>query len=77
MFVCNCNGLREHAVEEAADHCQSVPELFKKMDCRPKCGRCVNEIGALIKARGRKKAKRRYHATAEGLCRATKTSSLS
>lgn len=76
MFVCNCNGLRERSVEEALPGCRTVPDLFKKMDCRPKCGRCVSDIDALIKERGVPGA-RRYKAASEGLCRATKRSSLS
>lgn len=45
MYVCNCNGIRERDVLEAAEAGACHPaQVFMKQGCRAQCGRCVDEM---------------------------------
>jgi bacterioferritin-associated ferredoxin len=45
MYVCNCNGIRERDVLEAAEQGATHPgHVFAKQGCRAQCGRCVEEM---------------------------------
>jgi bacterioferritin-associated ferredoxin len=55
MYLCNCNGLSERAIREALAPCASgasrpvsVAALFDEFGCRPRCGKCVEEMRQLI-----------------------------
>jgi len=48
MYLCNCNGLSERQVCEAAEGVSSVAPLFRRLDCRPQCGKCLPEIRSLL-----------------------------
>ncbi len=49
MYVCNCNGIREHQVLEAAEcGARRSCEVFMKNGCAAKCGRCVEEMQAFL-----------------------------
>ncbi|WP_439816014.1 (2Fe-2S)-binding protein [Zavarzinia sp. CC-PAN008] len=52
MYTCICNALRERQVEAAiSSGAQSSGEVFRALDCRPQCGRCVPEVCAKLRAR--------------------------
>lgn len=40
MFVCICNGLREHEVREAAQGARSVKEAYGRLGASIQCGQC-------------------------------------
>ena len=49
MFVCNCNGIRERTVEAAiAGGARQPCEIFHQHRCKAQCGRCVEEMQAMI-----------------------------
>lgn len=56
MYLCNCNGLSERVVRQALQPCAtagscplaSVAALFDDLGCRPRCGKCVDELRQLI-----------------------------
>ena len=49
MYVCNCNGIRERQVLEAAERgAQRSCEVFIHNRCAAKCGRCVEEMQAFL-----------------------------
>ncbi|WP_208112047.1 (2Fe-2S)-binding protein [Zavarzinia compransoris] len=51
MYVCNCNGLNRRSVNQAiADGARTTAAVFRDLDCRPQCGKCVGEVKALITA---------------------------
>ena len=45
MFVCVCNALRDHEVDDAVrDGCHQAEDVFSYYDCTPCCGQCVDTI---------------------------------
>jgi bacterioferritin-associated ferredoxin len=49
MYLCNCNGLSEKEINEIADSgVAAVGSLFRCLDCRPQCGKCVPEIRTIL-----------------------------
>ena len=49
MYVCNCNGIREHQVRAAIEAgAQRPAEVFRACGSRPQCARCVCEIKDMI-----------------------------
>ncbi len=49
MYVCNCNGISERQVREALEERpRSAHCVFRRYDARPRCGRCVPEIQAMV-----------------------------
>ncbi|MFA5120775.1 bacterioferritin-associated ferredoxin [Zavarzinia sp.] len=57
MYVCNCNGLNRRAVDAAiADGAETTGAVFRSLDCKPQCGKCVGEIRGLIGACGHRDA---------------------
>ncbi|WP_085339037.1 (2Fe-2S)-binding protein [Aquidulcibacter paucihalophilus] len=49
MYVCNCNGIREKAVQEAIAAGAGRPcDIFHAHQCRAQCGRCVPEMQEMI-----------------------------
>lgn len=50
MYVCLCNGFKCSDVKNAicnAGAC-SVSKVYKALDCRPNCGKCVSVIRDMI-----------------------------
>jgi bacterioferritin-associated ferredoxin len=43
MILCVCNALKEKDVQSAVcpQTCNTVGAVFKKMGCKPQCGKCV------------------------------------
>jgi len=53
MFVCLCNGFTERAVEAAvAAGSRSVAQVYRALDCRPQCGKCVPTVRAMVGSAG-------------------------
>ena len=51
MYVCNCNGLNRRSVDRAiADGAHTTAAVFRDLDCRPQCGKCIGEVKAMITA---------------------------
>jgi bacterioferritin-associated ferredoxin len=48
MYVCNCNGLKASHVREVLPQCAKPTDVFKKLECRPQCGRCVSDVKQLL-----------------------------
>jgi bacterioferritin-associated ferredoxin len=44
MYVCNCNGIREAEVQAVAPSCARPADVFKALECRPKCGQCLDDM---------------------------------
>jgi bacterioferritin-associated ferredoxin len=61
MYVCNCNGLKGSQVREVLPHCAKPADVFKKLDCKPQCGRCVRDMQGLLQQH----KERRYGDAAE------------
>jgi bacterioferritin-associated ferredoxin len=49
MYVCNCNALRERDVRPILENVVEGPaEVHRALGCRPRCGRCLKDIQAMI-----------------------------
>jgi bacterioferritin-associated ferredoxin len=49
MYVCNCNGIREHQVLKVVEGGARRPcDIFQQHNCKVKCGRCVEEMRAFL-----------------------------
>lgn len=49
MYVCNCNGIRERQLLEAAESGARQPcEVFLQNKCAAKCGRCIEEMKTFL-----------------------------
>jgi bacterioferritin-associated ferredoxin len=49
MYVCNCNGIRERQVLEAAECGAREPcHVFFQNKCSAKCGRCIDEMRVFL-----------------------------
>jgi bacterioferritin-associated ferredoxin len=45
MYVCICNNIKDKQIDcVAQEGCTSPSDLFRRMGCRPVCGKCVPEI---------------------------------
>lgn len=51
MYVCNCNGISEKALDRAVEGGASSPaEIFRACSSERACGRCVPEMQAALTA---------------------------
>jgi bacterioferritin-associated ferredoxin len=42
MYICVCNAITDKAVQRAAAGCAgTIAELYRRLDARPTCGKCV------------------------------------
>jgi bacterioferritin-associated ferredoxin len=49
MYVCNCNGIRERQLLEAAEKGARAPcDIFRANRCAAKCGRCIEEMRTFL-----------------------------
>jgi len=48
MYVCICNALNDRELAGAAKEAKSVGEVFRRCGKRPQCGKCLNDIAAMI-----------------------------
>ncbi|MCE2926290.1 MAG: (2Fe-2S)-binding protein [Rickettsiales bacterium] len=52
MYVCICNNIRNKEIDSMAqDGCSSASDVFRRMGCRPVCGKCVPEISDALRDR--------------------------
>jgi bacterioferritin-associated ferredoxin len=51
MYVCLCNALTSGEVKQIVDGgCRSVASVYKRLGCRPNCGKCVVEMKQILKS---------------------------
>ncbi len=51
MYVCLCNALTTRDIHQHVEGgCGSVAGLYKRLGCRPQCGKCVTDIRQLVQA---------------------------
>ena len=49
MYICLCHGFTDKQVRSAiADGRRSVAEIYSSLGARPRCGKCVCEVRALV-----------------------------
>ena len=52
MILCSCNVISDKDVRACVKPCGAAAErardVFRHLDCAPKCGRCVRNIQSLI-----------------------------
>ena len=49
MYVCNCNGIREHDVRQAIAAGATRPaHVFKACDSQAQCARCVCDMRKML-----------------------------
>lgn len=46
MIICVCNNINEKKIKELNP--SSIKELYIKLQCKPKCCKCFDEINRLI-----------------------------
>lgn len=57
MYVCNCNGIRERDLHQAAeDGAEHPAQVFRRHGCMAKCGRCVQEMQSFLQSASNKTA---------------------
>ena len=51
MYVCLCNALTTRDVNgELQNGCGSVAGIYKRLGCRPQCGKCVTDVRRLVQS---------------------------
>ena len=59
MYVGICNALKDRELKSAAANANSVGEVFRRCERRPKCGKCLPDVAEMIdQARGELSAQR-------------------
>ncbi|GGB29698.1 (2Fe-2S)-binding protein [Tistrella bauzanensis] len=48
MYICICNGLTERRVREAAASARSVSGVYRALDSRPQCGKCIDCVRGML-----------------------------
>jgi bacterioferritin-associated ferredoxin len=49
MYVCNCNGIRQRQLLDAAESGARQPgDVFVQYKCAAKCGRCIEEMKVFL-----------------------------
>ncbi|WP_300530769.1 (2Fe-2S)-binding protein [Maricaulis sp.] len=50
MYICICNALREKDLKSAAaaPNVRSAACVFKQVDARPQCGRCLPDVAEMV-----------------------------
>jgi bacterioferritin-associated ferredoxin len=50
MYVCLCHALTTRDITHHAQQCGgSVAGVYKRLGCRPQCGKCVADVRSLIR----------------------------
>ena len=53
MYICLCHGFTDKQVRGViAEGRRSTSEIYARLGCRPRCGKCVPEVRALVGAAG-------------------------
>jgi len=49
MYVCLCHGLTTRDItQQAQSGCGSVAGVYKRLGCRPQCGKCIPDVRRLV-----------------------------
>jgi bacterioferritin-associated ferredoxin len=49
MYICLCHGLTTRDITRHAQNgCGSVAGVYKRLGCRPQCGKCVPDVRRLV-----------------------------
>ncbi len=59
MYVCICHALKEKDVRRVV--CEgdiSIACVYKKLGCKPRCGKCLGTMAEIIAAEGQQDAER-------------------
>ncbi|MCW5774081.1 MAG: (2Fe-2S)-binding protein [Rhodospirillaceae bacterium] len=49
MYVCLCHGFTDRQVKSAiAEGQRSVADVYARLGVRPRCGKCVGEVRAMV-----------------------------
>ena len=52
MYVCLCHGFTDRQVRSIIEEggAASAAEIYRKLECRPRCGKCVPYVRNMVKA---------------------------
>jgi bacterioferritin-associated ferredoxin len=51
MYVCLCHALTMRDIKSQLDNgCGSVAGLYKRLGCRPQCGKCVTDVRRIVQS---------------------------
>ncbi|WP_445679715.1 (2Fe-2S)-binding protein [Radicibacter daui] len=51
MYVCICNALTDSQIRETVcSGARRCAEVYRDLDCSPRCGKCVGEIADMVRA---------------------------
>ena len=50
MYVCLCNGHTDRQIREAAGEGGKVSAVYRRLGSRPRCGKCVAHVKAVLSA---------------------------
>lgn len=65
MYICNCNGITEGQIRDAADRgCCSLRDLSRDLAVGTCCGKCVPEARKLLRQCGAAREQRTLHIAA-------------
>ena len=48
MYVCLCNGFTDRQVRNVAEKKGSVATVYRRLGCRPQCGKCVPFVRQML-----------------------------
>ncbi len=51
MIICSCNVITDHAVRDATsamDGSAGMSHVYRRIGCKPKCGRCRHTIREIV-----------------------------
>ncbi len=49
MYICLCNGITDGDIRRvAASGTPSISQVYRALDCAPKCGKCVPVVRQLL-----------------------------
>ncbi|MGF1456665.1 MAG: bacterioferritin-associated ferredoxin [Alphaproteobacteria bacterium] len=53
MYICICHALKERDVREVLSEGDlSIAGVYKKLGCRPRCGKCLGMMAEIVAAQG-------------------------
>lgn len=59
MYLCICNALSETRVRKVVDGgARCLGEVYLALGCKPQCGKCVDEVRAMLPAAERDRLRR-------------------
>lgn len=48
MYVCLCNGFTDRQVRTVAEKKSTVSTIYRRLGCRPQCGKCVPFVREML-----------------------------